>query len=110
MSITESPTAQPVTTERLLAVEQAVDVFAEGGFVIVHDDEPVDAGEPTAQKGDLLLAAEHTHEGALQQLLDHTSGWCGWPCPSSAPTSCGCHGWWPRTRACTTPPSPSRST
>ncbi|MDT3398368.1 3,4-dihydroxy-2-butanone-4-phosphate synthase [Streptomyces sp. B1866] len=59
------PTIAP---ERLLAVEQAIDAFAEGGFVIVYD------GESREHEGDLVIAAEHTNEGALQQLLDHTSG------------------------------------
>jgi 3,4-dihydroxy 2-butanone 4-phosphate synthase / GTP cyclohydrolase II len=59
---------QTVAPERLLAVEQAIDAFAEGGFVIVHDDLAKE------HRGVLLLAAEHTHEGALKQLLDHTSG------------------------------------
>ncbi|MGY0059919.1 3,4-dihydroxy-2-butanone-4-phosphate synthase [Streptomyces sp. LZ34] len=59
---------QTVAPERLLAVEQAIDAFAEGGFVIVHDE------MAKAHRGVLLLAAEHTHEGALKQLLDHTSG------------------------------------
>lgn len=59
---------QTVAPERLLAVEQAIDAFAEGGFVIVFDDTSKD------HRGALLLAAEHAHEGALRQLLDHTSG------------------------------------
>ncbi|MEU5613294.1 3,4-dihydroxy-2-butanone-4-phosphate synthase [Streptomyces sparsogenes] len=59
---------QTVAPERLLAVEQAIDAFAEGGFVVVCD---ALAKEP---RGTLLLAAEFAHEGALKQLLDHTSG------------------------------------
>ncbi|MDX3226862.1 3,4-dihydroxy-2-butanone-4-phosphate synthase [Streptomyces sp. ME19-01-6] len=59
---------QTVAPERLLAVEQAIDAFAEGGFVLVHDDLAKE------HRGVLLLAAEHAHEGALKQLLDHTSG------------------------------------
>ncbi|WFB08569.1 3,4-dihydroxy-2-butanone-4-phosphate synthase [Streptomyces sp. LX-29] len=56
------------TTERLLAVEQAIEAFAEGGFVVVFD------AESRENEGDLMVAAEHTDEQALQQLLDHTSG------------------------------------
>ncbi|WP_215910546.1 3,4-dihydroxy-2-butanone-4-phosphate synthase [Streptomyces coffeae] len=59
---------QPVETERLLAVEQASEAFAEGGFVVVFDD------ASRGREGHLVLAAEHTHEGALRQMLDHTSG------------------------------------
>ncbi|MES4907025.1 MULTISPECIES: 3,4-dihydroxy-2-butanone-4-phosphate synthase [unclassified Streptomyces] len=59
---------QTVAPERLLAVEQAIDAFAEGGFVIVYDELAKE------HRGVLVLAAEHTHEGALKQLLDHTSG------------------------------------
>ncbi|KAK1181061.1 3,4-dihydroxy-2-butanone-4-phosphate synthase [Streptomyces sp. NBS 14/10] len=59
---------QTVAPERLLAVEQAIDAFAEGGFVIVYDELAKE------HRGVLLLAAEHSHEGALKQLLDHTSG------------------------------------
>ncbi|MET7762001.1 3,4-dihydroxy-2-butanone-4-phosphate synthase [Streptomyces sp. NPDC005336] len=64
MTVTE----QPVETERLLAVEQAIEAFAEGGFVVIHGE------ESRENEGDLVVAAEHTHEDALRQMLDHTSG------------------------------------
>ncbi|WKX71408.1 3,4-dihydroxy-2-butanone-4-phosphate synthase [Streptomyces sp. XD-27] len=61
-------TEQTVAIERLMAVEQAIEVFADGGFVIVFGD------ESRGNHGDLMLAAEYTHEDALKQMLDHTSG------------------------------------
>lgn len=59
---------QSTGTERLMAVEQAIEVFADGGFVIVFD------GESRENEGDLMIAAEHTDEHALKEMLDLTSG------------------------------------
>ncbi|MFH8367839.1 3,4-dihydroxy-2-butanone-4-phosphate synthase [Streptomyces sp. NPDC018031] len=59
---------QSIATERLMAVEQAIEVFADGGFVIVFD------GESRENEGDLMIAAEHTDERSLKEMLDHTSG------------------------------------
>ncbi|KUJ67799.1 hypothetical protein ACZ90_24870 [Streptomyces albus subsp. albus] len=57
-----------VGSDRLLAVEQAIEAFTEGGFVIVFDD------ESRENEGDLMVAAEYTDEDALKQMLDLTSG------------------------------------
>ncbi|MGW7822079.1 3,4-dihydroxy-2-butanone-4-phosphate synthase [Streptomyces puniciscabiei] len=56
------------TTDRLHRVEQAIDAFRRGGFVIVFDD------ESRENEGDLMVAAEYTDKTAMTYLLDHTSG------------------------------------
>lgn len=59
---------QTVDRTRLTAVERAIRTFAEGGCVIVFDD------ESRENEGDLMIAAEHTDEDALRRMLDVTSG------------------------------------
>jgi 3,4-dihydroxy-2-butanone 4-phosphate synthase len=59
---------QTVDRNRLAAVREAIGAFARGGFVIVFDD------ESRENEGDLMVAAEHTDENALKQMLDITSG------------------------------------
>ncbi|MFE6748048.1 3,4-dihydroxy-2-butanone-4-phosphate synthase [Kitasatospora purpeofusca] len=54
--------------DRLQQVEQAIEAFRRGAFVIVFDD------ESRENEGDLMVAAEYTHETAMRYMLDHTSG------------------------------------
>ncbi|MEY9931371.1 3,4-dihydroxy-2-butanone 4-phosphate synthase [Catenulispora sp. GP43] len=61
-------TAQLSSTDRLQRVEQAIESFRRGGFVIVFDD------ESRENEGDLMVAAEHTDESAIRYLLDRTAG------------------------------------
>ncbi|MDI1466181.1 3,4-dihydroxy-2-butanone-4-phosphate synthase [Catellatospora sp. KI3] len=50
------------------AVDRALEVFAQGGFVLVFDR------ESRENEGDLMIAAEHLDEAALRFMLDHTAG------------------------------------
>ncbi|TQF02777.1 3,4-dihydroxy-2-butanone-4-phosphate synthase [Kitasatospora acidiphila] len=61
-------TAVHPATDRLQRVEQAIEAFRRGAFVIVFDD------ESRENEGDLMVAAEYTDEAAMAYLLDHTSG------------------------------------
>jgi 3,4-dihydroxy-2-butanone 4-phosphate synthase len=61
-------TAVHTTTDRLQGVEQAIEAFRRGAFVIVFDD------ESRENEGDLMVAAEYTDNAAMTYLLDHTSG------------------------------------
>lgn len=60
--------ATVTVTDRIKTVEQAVEAFRSGGFVIVFDS------ESRENEGDLMIAAEHADERAMQFLLDHTCG------------------------------------
>lgn len=49
-------------------IEQAMQIFGEGGFVIVVDD------EDRENEGDLILAAEHMTEEKMAFIIRHTGG------------------------------------
>ncbi|MFJ4097671.1 3,4-dihydroxy-2-butanone-4-phosphate synthase [Kitasatospora sp. NPDC089913] len=55
-------------TDRLRQVEQAIESFRRGAFVVVFDD------ESRENEGDLMVAAEYTDEAAMRYMLDHSSG------------------------------------
>ncbi|MFD5463842.1 3,4-dihydroxy-2-butanone-4-phosphate synthase [Kitasatospora sp. NPDC127059] len=61
-------TTFPTPTDRLHHVEQAIEAFRRGAFVIVFDD------ESRENEGDLMVAAEYTDEAAMRYMLDHSSG------------------------------------
>jgi 3,4-dihydroxy-2-butanone 4-phosphate synthase len=56
-------------------VERTLTAFAQGGFVIVVDD------ESRENEGDLMIAAEFMTTEAMRFMLDHTSGVVAVPMP-----------------------------
>lgn len=67
-SATASPTAATVTPEGFSSIEEALQVVAKGGYVVVVDD------ENRENEGDLIAAAELVSTESMAFLLQHTSG------------------------------------